>query len=257
MHSPPFVVMAEIAIPDARHCLTWAAPILVLAAAICVIGRMDQIIDRLFPHWDWERRLGWLNLGAHRRAERILRWIGYFIYAVLGLALLGIVWAAQGLVAVDDWDDPHGLLEVVRHVSVLLACLGLWLLYLGCELLPKMRGQYEEEELEKFRAEQEEIEREHAPNPTSRVKSPLPQATARIRPWLPNRNSSQVAAKRSRQRKAVVPSSLSWAEVSIRPSAFPLQPPRSQNSSVGDLPFMFLHSKLPFALLPHHTTPAQ
>jgi hypothetical protein len=166
--------MAVIAIPDARHCFAWAAPILVLVAAICVIGRMDQIIDRLFPSWEWERRLGWLNLGAQRRAERVLRWIGYFIYAALGLALLGIVWAATGLVdALNNWSDPYALSELARRVPVLLACLGLWLVYLGCELIPKMRGQYEEEELEKFRAEQEELEREREQHPASRVKSPL------------------------------------------------------------------------------------
>jgi hypothetical protein len=165
--------MAEIAIPDARHCFAWIAPFLFLAAAMFIIGRMDLIIDRLFPHWDWEKRLGWLNLRAQRQAETVLRWIGYFIYAVLGLSLLGIVWAARGLVdALNNWSDPYVLSELARRIPVLLACLGLWLVYLGCELLPKMRGQYEEEELEKFRAEQAELERERELNPASRGKAP-------------------------------------------------------------------------------------
>ncbi len=71
MHGSPFFVMAEMAIPDAGQCIDWAAPFLVLAAAVCVLRRMDLIIDHLFPHWDWEKRLGWLNITAHRRAEQI------------------------------------------------------------------------------------------------------------------------------------------------------------------------------------------
>jgi len=190
MHAPPLVIMAEIAIPDARHCLIVAAPVIGLMAAVAIISRMDQIMDRLFPNLEWERRLGWLNFGAQRRADRVLRWIGYFIYAVLCLALLGIVWAAKGLVeTLNNWSDPYVLSELARRIPVLLACLGLWLVYLGCELLPKMRGQYEEEELEKFRIEQEEVERERQMNPALRGKMSFqkprlntPAASNRMRP---------------------------------------------------------------------------
>ncbi len=189
MSALPVVLMAEIAIPDAKQCFTWAAPLVILVAAICVIGRMDQIIEGLFPHWEWERRLGWLNIRAQRQAERVLRWIGYFIYAALGLALLGIVWAAKGLALINQWEDPHVAAELARRVPVLLACLGLWLVYLGCELMPKMRGQYEEEELEKFRAEQEEIERQRERDPASRVKTPLakPRLNSPVEPDRPRR----------------------------------------------------------------------
>lgn len=190
MSGLPFDFIAEIAIPDAGQCLTWAAPVLAVVAMIGVLGRMDQIIDRLFPHWEWERRLGWLNIRAIRRAEKVLRWLGYFIYAVLGLALLGIVWSAQGLVeTLNHWDNPHVAVELALRVPVLLASLGFWLVYLGCELLPKLRGQYEEEELQKFRAEQAELEREREQNPVSRVKTPLHQPRINPKtPTVPNRS---------------------------------------------------------------------
>jgi len=188
MHMAPFVFLAEMAIPDARQCFTWATPVLALIAACAVVGRMDTIIDRLFPNLDWERRLGWLNLRAQRRADTVLRWVAYFIYAVLGMALLGIVWSAKGLVeAMNHWSDPYVLSELARRIPVLLACLGLWIVYLASELLPKMRSQYEEEELEKFRTEQAEIEQDRARNPLSRVKSPLPKPRVNSA-MAPNRN---------------------------------------------------------------------
>ena len=187
MHGSPFFVMAEIAIPDAGQCIAWAAPFLVIAAAVCVLRRMDLIVDRLFPHWEWEKQLGWLNFTAHRRAEKVLRWFGYFIYAVLGMALFGIVWAAQGLASIRDLSDSSVMVELALRVPVLLACLGFWLVYLGCELLPKLRGQYEEEELIKFRAEQKELDEERERNPVSRIKSPLHKT--RINSSItPNRN---------------------------------------------------------------------
>jgi hypothetical protein len=173
MHGSPFVFMAEIAIPDARQCIAWAAPFLVVGAAVCVLRRMDSIVDHLFPHWNWEKSLGWLNITAQRRAERVLRWLGYFVYAVLGLALFGIVWSAKELASISDWSDSSVVPKLALCVPVILACLGFWLVYLGCELIPKLRGQYEEESLEKFRAEQYELERERDMNPSSRVKSPL------------------------------------------------------------------------------------
>jgi hypothetical protein len=184
MHGSPIFILAEMAIPDAGQCIKWAAPFLVVAAAVCVLRRMDLIIDRLFPHWDWEKRLGWLNITAHRRAERVLRWMGYFVYAVLALALFGIVWAAQSLAMINDWNDSHVMIELALCVPVLLACLGFWLVYLGCELIPKLRGQYEEEELQKFRAEQRELDVHREGSPTSRVKSPLykPGINQRIAP---------------------------------------------------------------------------
>lgn len=173
MHGAPFLVVAEVCLLIAKRCMAWAMPFLGVAALACLVRRMDQIIDRLFPHWEWEKRLGWLNIRAQRRADLVLRWIGYFIYAVLAVALLGIVWGAEALATLDRWDDPSVMADLALRVPVLLACLGLWLVYFGCELIPKLRDQSEREGLRKFRAEQRELEEERERNPVSRIKSPL------------------------------------------------------------------------------------
>jgi hypothetical protein len=169
MYGTPHLVLAAIGIPSAWQCFTVAAPFLAFAALRWVIHRIDFTVNRLFPHWEWERRLGWLNLGTQRRADAVLRWIGYFLYALLAAALYGIVWAAPALGQLDRWSDPNVLGEISLKISVLLVCLGLWLVYLGFELLPKLRRQHETEELERFRAEQAGYERESDHRPDSRL----------------------------------------------------------------------------------------
>ena len=129
-------------------------------------------MDYLFPNWEWERKLGWLNLRAQQRADNVLRWLGYFVYAALGAALLGIVWSAKEMAGIENWADPCDFSQLAFFVPVLLVCLGFWLLYLGFELMPKLRGKYEEEELEKYRAEQAELEREYDRKLGGRMKSP-------------------------------------------------------------------------------------
>src|SRR5260221_1795792 len=127
--------LAEVAIPSAWQCLVFAAPLLVVAALWWLIERADQTVNHLFPEWEWEKRLGWLNLQAHRRADLVLRWLGYVVYAVLAVALYGIVWAAPVLGNLQQWDDPALMAKGAAQVSVLFICLGLWLGYLGLELI--------------------------------------------------------------------------------------------------------------------------
>jgi len=170
MYGVPLTVMAAVGIPDARHFLRLAGPIIAVAAFLFVWRRMDAIIHHLFPDWEWQRKLGWLNFKAHRRADAFMRWLGYFVYAVLALTLAGILWAAQGLPNLDDWNDPPILLDLIVRALVLLLCLAFWAYYLLGELFPRMNRQYEEEELEKFRAEQSEYEKEEKMNPGSRLK---------------------------------------------------------------------------------------
>jgi len=174
MHGAPFFFVAEIGIPSAGQCLTFAAPFLAVAAVVWLLRRMDQIIDHLFPHWEWEKQLGWLNIRAERQANAFLRWIGYFIYAALAMALYGIIWAAQVLSSLNGWSDPSALRDLLLCLPVLLVSVGFWLVYLGLSLIPKLREQYEKDELERFRVEQKEIEQERAMNPASRFKSPPP-----------------------------------------------------------------------------------
>src|SRR5580658_8190581 len=118
MHGMPHLFMAAIGIPSAWQCLKIAAPFLALIALRCVIRRVDTTVNRLFPQWEWEKRLGWLNLTTQRRAEAVLRWIGYMIYALLAAALYGIVWAAPALAQLNQWSDPTVLGEIPLKISV-------------------------------------------------------------------------------------------------------------------------------------------
>jgi hypothetical protein len=173
MHVSPLSVMAEVAIPDARHCFRLAAPFIAVAAFLFVWNRMDTIINHLFPSWAWQKKLGWMNFTALRRADAFMRWLGYFVYAILAVALVGILWAAQGFPNLDNWNDPPVLEDLLVRVPILVICLAFWIFYLLAELFPRMSSQYEEEELQKFRAEQKELEHEEKMNPQSRVRKDL------------------------------------------------------------------------------------
>ncbi len=96
--------------------------------------------------------MGWLNIEAERRAHRALLWLSYLFYAVLVVALYGIVWGAEALPLLRNPFDPKAFSILFAHGPVLFGCLGLWLFYLGAGLLPKLRERYETEELEKFKA---------------------------------------------------------------------------------------------------------
>ncbi|MCE0523176.1 MAG: hypothetical protein LV480_09730 [Methylacidiphilales bacterium] len=158
----------------AWRCLVLAAPFVSIAALWWLINRTDQVIHYLFPHLEWEKSLGWLNIRAERRAKTALRWIGHAIYALLAVALYGIVWAAEGLRQLDHWSDPWVVGDLALRVPVLAICLGAWVLYLGGWLMPKLRAEREEAELKKFREEMEEAEKEREMQSHSRFHSPLP-----------------------------------------------------------------------------------
>lgn len=165
----------------------FAAPFLAVAAVWWLIRRTDRIINHLFPNLEWEHSLGWLNIKAERRANAALRWVGYGIYAMLIAALYGIAWAAEGLQALDNWSDPWVMGELALRVPALGFCLGLWVLYLGGWLIPKLRAEREEAGLKKFRAEMEEAEREREGDmyPRSRIHSPLRKPRTNAPPGLP------------------------------------------------------------------------
>ena len=166
---------AGFVFPDAWQCLHFAAPFITVAALWWLINQTDRIVNYLFPYLEWEKSLGWLNIQAERRAQAAMRWLGYGIYATLAAALLGIVWAAEGLQALDNWSDPWVMGDLALRVPVLGFCLGLWWFYLGCWLIPKLRAEREEAGYRKFRAEMEEADREkeEETQPRSRIQSPL------------------------------------------------------------------------------------
>ena len=169
----PPLVLTTVLLLIAWKGLLFAAPLLVIAAVWWLVTQTDRIINYFFPLLEWEKSLGWLNIRAERRANAALRWVGYAIYAVLVFALSGIVWAAFGLQNLANWSDPWVMGDLALRVPVLGICLGVWLLYLGGWLIPKLRAEREEAGLRQFRREMAWVELEREMHPRSRVKSPL------------------------------------------------------------------------------------
>jgi hypothetical protein len=185
--SPLF--LAGFVFPSAGQCLVLAAPILAVAAVWWLINRTDRIVNHLFPDLEWEQSLGWLNIRAERRANTGLRWLGYGIYVMLIDALYGIVWGAEGLQQLNNWSDPWVMGDLALRIPALGFCLGIWVLYLGGWLIPKLRAQREAAELKKIRAEAEEAEKERETHPPSRIQSPLrkPRTNVPPGPLVPDR----------------------------------------------------------------------
>jgi hypothetical protein len=185
-------IAAEAILIMAWQGFVFAAPFLAVAALWWAISRTDRIIDYLFPHLEWERSLGWLDIRSERRARAVLRWLGYAIYLLLGAALLGIPWATEGLVeSLDQGFDPSVIGDVMLNAGVLMASLLAWVFFLGVWLIPKLRGEREERALRKFRVEmaeaEAEAERERTMHAPSRVHSPLkkPRTDAPDEAFLP------------------------------------------------------------------------
>jgi hypothetical protein len=175
-------------------CLVFLAPFFVVAVVWWLINRTDRVIGYLYPDLEWEHSLGWLNIQAERRANTAIRWLGYGIYVILFDALVGILWAAEGLQNWDRWSDPWVMGDLALRVPALLICMGIWILYLGGWLIPKLRIQREEAELKRFRAELGEGELERGKYPRSRVQQqPMPRKNPammlQVRPAItgPNR----------------------------------------------------------------------
>ncbi len=176
--------VAAMGIPNAWLCLKVAAPYLVAYGLWWCISRMDQLLNKLFPHWEWEKRMGWLNIRLERQTDTILRWMGYGLFAALAAALYGIVCGVQALQAISNWGEPEVFGEIAMRVLTLVICLGFWLVYLGGVLVPKLRNQYEADELEKFRAQQDAEGRDYI-RPSRRTSSMA--KPGRQAPLLPNR----------------------------------------------------------------------
>jgi hypothetical protein len=185
--TPPFSLEA-FALPDASQVFVLAAPLLAIAFVWWLINQTDRIVHRIFPDLEWEKELGWLNIRAERRANTALRWLGYAIYFMLINALYGIAWGAEGLSQLDDWSDPWVMGDLAMRVPALMFCLGIWVLYLGGWLIPKLRAQRETAEWKKARAEMEEAEKERGEHPHSRIHAPLrkPRTNAPLESLIPD-----------------------------------------------------------------------
>jgi hypothetical protein len=190
MHGEIFsFYLTKVILPGLWKCLVLAPPFLTVAALWWLINRTDRIITYLFPDLEWEKKLGWLNIKAERRAKMALRWVGYGFYFVLLIALGGILWGGAGFPSLDNWSDPLVMGDLALRVPVIVFCLGLWVLYLGCGLMPKLRALREEAALKKFRREMAEVERAREAQPVSRIHSPLrkPRTNAPLESVAPDR----------------------------------------------------------------------
>jgi hypothetical protein len=150
----------RLAIPDPSGLLPLAGPVLAIAVAWWLISRTDQIVNFLFPHLEWERSLGWFNIKAEKRAKAAVRWIGYLVQFSLAGLLYVILQLADTFPDLGDWPDPTVTADLLIRLPVLTFCLGIWLMYLGCYLLPKIRILREESALRKFRTQMEAVETE-------------------------------------------------------------------------------------------------
>ena len=151
---PPF--LASIGIPTAAQCLRAVGPVASVIFLWWLVRHGDHIIRRLFPTLEWQRQLGWLNIRAERRAAAVMRWISYAIYAALFFALCGILLSAYLLTQlspVDKGPAPSPILPVLSILPILLPSIAIWSAYFAWGLFPRMRQEYEHEELERFRAE--------------------------------------------------------------------------------------------------------
>jgi hypothetical protein len=173
---------AVIAIPSALQCFSVLAPIAAIALFWLIFKGIDQTLSKAFPGLEWQRSLGWFNIKAERQAAAVLRWLGYLVMALMGAALYGIVWGAEGLRLLPGWSDPDTLGGIQLRLPVLFGSLSLLLFYFGAALLPRLRCEYEEEELEAFRAEWAALEEEKARREPSRLGRPAaPYAASRDR----------------------------------------------------------------------------
>jgi type VI protein secretion system component VasK len=170
-----------------------ALPVIVLAALGWLVARTDRIIHHAFPDLEWERNLGWLNIRAARRANRALRWVGYSVVVLLLDSLVGILWVAKGFPRLADWTDPWVMGELALRLPVLGLCLLIWIIYLGCGLLPRLRAEREAAAFRKFRAEMKADDEERASESPSRIHAPLPKprSDAPTVTLVPNRNRSR------------------------------------------------------------------
>ncbi len=152
---------AALLVPTAGECLQVGGPLVLVLGTLWFWRNGDLLLARLFPEWEWERKLGWLNLRANRRAEGILRILTHLLHVALLLALVGILVLSRSLGQPQDTDSVIGLLSIAGVWMYLIAGYGFWIYYFTCILAPRVRDEYEAEELARYRLENSEIEKEH------------------------------------------------------------------------------------------------
>jgi hypothetical protein len=132
----------------------------------------NRVIDQLFPQLEWERKLGWLNARADRRANQILRVLQHLLHLFLLVMLVGVLTFAW-LVGHPDTDTSLGLFTLAGSYVYLGVCLSPWIYYFVVVLGPRLQAEFEEQELARYRAENpdvdEEVRKTRASAPSSRI----------------------------------------------------------------------------------------
>jgi len=147
------VPLAALLIPTASQCLRVGWPLVLFGFAFWFWRHGDTVIARLFPHWGWEADLGWLNIKAHRQAERIVRVLTHLLHLALLVALVGILYISWNFAQPHDPDDRLETLILFMEWFYMFVCYGAWIYYLGFVLYPRIRDEFELEELERYRLE--------------------------------------------------------------------------------------------------------
>jgi hypothetical protein len=160
-------------VPSVSQCLALAGPILSVVGIIWFWRHGDAVIARLFPSLKWERELGWLNLRAHRRADQIMRGLTHVLHLVLLGALAGILGLSWMIGQPHDMDTVAGAFSIPFEFIDLTLFLGIWIVYFAYALAPRLRAEYEEAELRRFRAENPNVEEEWREDPKDRLKISL------------------------------------------------------------------------------------
>jgi hypothetical protein len=160
-------------VPSISQCLALAGPFLAVGAIIWFWRHGDAVIARLFPHLKWESELGWLNLRAHRRADRIMRGLTHLLHLVLLGALAGILGLSWMLGQPHDMDSVSGAFSIPFEFVDLMLFLGMWIVYFSYALAPRLRAEYEEAELRRYRLENPEVEEERRQSANDRLKISL------------------------------------------------------------------------------------
>ncbi len=152
---------AALLVPTAGQCLRVAGPLVLVLGTVWFWRHGELFLERLFPHWEWERNLGWLNLRADRQAERLLRFCTHLLHLALLGALVGILFLSWSLGQPQDTDSAIGLFSLGAVWLYLIACYGFWIYYFVAILAPRVRDEYEAAELARYRKENPELEKEN------------------------------------------------------------------------------------------------
>jgi hypothetical protein len=140
-------------IPTPGQCLAVAAPVVCIGGVIWFARHGDRVIERAFPHWEWERKLGWLNRKANRRAEMVLRGLRHLLHLFLLFDLLGFLVFAWLTGQPQDTDSAAGLFTYALEMIYMGVFLSPWIYYFTMVLGPRVTAEYEEEELQRYRSE--------------------------------------------------------------------------------------------------------